>query len=182
MREFLEPPPVGLGSMDAVAATLGANSELVACRQFGEEWFIRRTQELARPEDAFIRSAYVKGFPIPVGGESDAEKASAKDEEFALQKKLEAWVRALGVGQVKSLRMRREDKQPLPGSERKMALKGRGKFKVRFLLVSGLFKRAGADSNVPLVSFAGFHLCRVRVRLRRLRAPRAQADFRGQGA
>ncbi|KAL8278734.1 hypothetical protein RQP46_008803 [Phenoliferia psychrophenolica] len=129
MRAFLDAPPAGLGSMDTIAATLISDSNQVETRKFADEWFIRRTMELARPEDAFLRSAYVKGFPVPVGGESEAEQAATKDEEFELQKKLEAWVRALGVGKVKSLRMRREDKPPAPGSDRKVSLKGRGKFK-----------------------------------------------------
>lgn len=134
MRVYLEPVPVGLGGIDEIAAALIAGSELVEVRKFGAEWCLRRTSELSRPEDAFLRSAYVKGFPIPTGGETPEEQVVVKEAELELQKKLEAWTKALGVGAIKSLRMRREDKAPVEGETRKFAMKGRGKFKVSLAL------------------------------------------------
>jgi len=134
MQPYTEAPPKGLGSVDAIAEVVKERSDSVEVRKFGNEsdagygWYVRRTSEMKRPEDALQRSVYAKGFPATEKeGETDEEKQSVKDNEQALQKKLEEWARGLGVGKVLSLRMRREDK---PGQDGKAAQKGRGKFKV----------------------------------------------------
>ncbi|KAL8287152.1 hypothetical protein RQP46_003604 [Phenoliferia psychrophenolica] len=124
MRVFLD----GLGSLDCIASTLVAGrSNQLETRKFVNEWFVRRTVQLRRPEDVFLRIAYVKGFPV--GGESGEDQAAIKDHEEELQKKIEVWARALDIGKVKTVRMRREDKPPAPDSENKVFLKDRGKFK-----------------------------------------------------
>lgn len=135
MQPFLAAPPAGLGSLDAIAEVLNANATLVEARRFGTEgedgagWFVRRTTELCRPEDAMGRSIYIKGFaPSEVEASTEEEKRA----ELDIQKRLEAWVRATAVGQMKSLRMRRELGKPLPGKT--IGAAGRGKFKVSFVV------------------------------------------------
>lgn len=135
MQPYTEPAPKGLGSVDAIAEVVKEKSNEVEVHKFGNGtdagsgWYVRRTSEMKRPEDAMQRSVYAKGFPATEkDGETDEEKQTIKDNEQALKKKLEDWARGLDVGKVLSLRMRREDK---PGQDGKIALKGRGKFKVR---------------------------------------------------
>jgi lupus La protein len=135
MAPYLEDAPTGLGSIDAIAAVLVADAKLVEVRQFGTEgegagWYVRRTTELCRPEDALGRSLYIKGFPVStVEAVTDEERSNEKLGEDELQKKLEAWVRALDVGAVQSLRLRRET--AANGADGKIPKgKGRGKFKV----------------------------------------------------
>jgi hypothetical protein len=77
------------------------------------------------------RSVYAKGFPATEkDGETQEEREAIRATEGALQKKLEQWVQDLNVGKAAALRMRREDK---PGVDGKPAIKGKGRFKVRFL-------------------------------------------------
>lgn len=137
MQPFLDPAPAGFGSIAAIAAVVAASSELVEVALFGEEgkegegWFVRRNTELSRPEDVMLRSVYAKGFPArDKDGADDAEKAVIKAEEAELQVKLESWAKSLGVGTVKSLRMRREALPAPAGAARPIDRKGRGRFKV----------------------------------------------------
>lgn len=137
MQDYLLPAPKGLGSMDAIAAAVTAGSRQVECRTFGEApattWYVRRTTELCKTEDAMGRSIYIKGFPAGVDTEglSDEAKLASKLAEDQLQIELENWVRALGVGQMQSLRMRREGTAFVAGKPTRG--KGRGKFKVKHL-------------------------------------------------
>lgn len=135
MQPHLAPPPAGLGSTDAVAAAL-EKSALVEARKFGAEgeegagWYVRRKSELKRPEDAMDRSAYAKGFPtfeLPEAPTAE-QRTEVKQKEDALQIELEAWARALNVGDVKAVRMRRDTKGPVINGKATVA-KGRGKFK-----------------------------------------------------
>lgn len=136
MQTFLQPEPAGLGSVDAIANALQASSEVVECRKFGADgedgagWFVRRKAELKRAEDSMVRSLYVKGFPIAALSETptDEEKAAVKASEDKLQLELEAWLRGLQVGTVKSVRMRRDTKGPVVNGK-PTVVKGRGKFK-----------------------------------------------------
>ncbi|BGP54483.1 hypothetical protein JCM8202_001563 [Rhodotorula sphaerocarpa] len=132
MQPYLEAPPAGFGSVDAIAEVIKPSS-LIEVHKFGTDgetgagWYVRRKSALSKPEDAMQRSVYVKGFPATEkDGETDEERKEVKAKEDELQKRLEAWARELGVGKVLSLRMRREDK---PGIEGKPPLKGKGKFK-----------------------------------------------------
>ncbi|GAA5975878.1 hypothetical protein JCM10908_005312 [Rhodotorula pacifica] len=132
MQPYLEAPPAGLGSVDAIADVVKSSS-LVEVHKFGNEgetgagWYVRRKSPLSKPEDAMQRSVYVKGFPATEkDGETDEERKEIKSKEDDLQKRLEAWARDLNVGKVLSVRMRREDR---PGVDGKAPLKGKGKFK-----------------------------------------------------
>lgn len=134
MQPYLEAPPAGLGSVDAIAEVV-KQSNLVEVHKFGQEgetgagWYVRRKTNLSKPEDAMQRSVYVKGFPATEkNGETDEERKEIKAKEDELQKRLESWARDLNVGKVLSVRMRREDK---PGVDGKPPIKGKGKFKVR---------------------------------------------------
>lgn len=140
MEPYLQAPPVGFGSIDALAQKfIESKSALVDIRQFGVEgedgagWYIKRFTELSRP-DAMSSSVYVKGFPCKTeDGTNEEEKKAIKEEEFKLQKELESWTRALMASRFKSLRMRRADRPAEAGSTAYPA-KGRGLFKVNFLL------------------------------------------------
>lgn len=133
MQPYLEAPPAGLGSVDAIADVV-KQSNLVEVHKFGQEgetgagWYVRRKTNLSKPEDAMQRSVYVKGFPATEkNGETDEERKEIKAKEDELQKRLESWARDLNVGKVLSVRMRREDR---PGVDGKPPIKGKGKFKV----------------------------------------------------
>lgn len=147
MQPYLEAPPTGLGSVDAIAEVVKGSS-LVEVHKFGADgetgagWYVRRKSPLTKPADAMERSVYAKGFPATEkDGETDEEREKIRAGELDLQKKLEQWARDLDVGKVLSLRMRREDKI----TEGKNPLKGKGKFKVR----------RPSPSAVPLSSSAG---------------------------
>lgn len=142
MHPYLEAPPTGLGSLEAIVEAVKATSTLVEVHQMGKEgeegfgWYVRRTTMLTRPEDAMMRSVYVKGFPATVTPEeelSPEEKEKVKATELDLQKKMEAWARSLSVGAIKSLRMRRETKPPPPDAKAGYSMAGRGPFKVSHL-------------------------------------------------
>ncbi|TNY21397.1 hypothetical protein DMC30DRAFT_202321 [Rhodotorula diobovata] len=131
MQPYLEEPPTGLGSVDAIAEVVKGSS-LVEVHKFGADgetgagWYVRRKSPLTKPADAMERSVYAKGFPATEkDGETDEEREKIRAGELDLQKKLEQWARDLDVGKVLSLRMRREDKI----TEGKNPLKGKGKFK-----------------------------------------------------
>ncbi|KAM0788493.1 hypothetical protein ACM66B_001625 [Microbotryomycetes sp. NB124-2] len=119
MRDYLQPPPQGLGSQDAVANAVKEGSNDVQVYKFGKDgqeeagWYVRKTSELKKAGDVLDRSAYAKGFPVPEGhdDETDEGKKAQREAEAELQKKIEAWVKDLGVGKALSVRMRREDKQ-----------------------------------------------------------------------
>ncbi|KAK4058495.1 hypothetical protein OIO90_000657 [Microbotryomycetes sp. JL221] len=118
MRDFLQPSPKGLGSIDQLAQTL-KDSKLVQAHQFGKQdqqdqgWYVRKTNELQKAPDVLERSAYAKGFPVvSIEGDETTEdnKKLIKDKEIELQKQIESFVKQLNVGNVLSVRMRREDK------------------------------------------------------------------------
>lgn len=135
MQPHLAAPPAGLGSVDAVAAALDKSS-LVEAKKFGAEgeegagWYVRRTSELKRPEDAMDRSVYAKGFPTFELAEAPTaeQRTEVKQKEDQLQIELEAWARGLNVGDVKAVRMRRDTKGPVINGKPTL-VKGRGKFK-----------------------------------------------------
>ncbi|GAA5925717.1 hypothetical protein JCM3775_001482 [Rhodotorula graminis] len=150
MQPYLEPPPAGLGSVDAIADVVKSSS-LVEVHKFGAEgetgagWYVRRKSPLTKPADAMERSVYAKGFPATEkDGETDEEREKVRADELELQKKLEAWARDLDVGKILSLRMRREDKV----TEGKAPLKGKGKFKGSVFIEFA--EKASADKFVAL--------------------------------
>lgn len=135
MTPYLDAAPLGFGSVDAMVTVLQAKSSLVELCAFGTPgaaeagWYVRRTTDLARPEDPMERSVYIKGFPVSEGvAATDEEKAAEMAFENELQIKLEQWIRTFPVG-VKSLRMRRPTGNTAAGK----AVKGQGrsKYKVR---------------------------------------------------
>jgi len=153
MRPYLDSAEQdGLGSVEGVAQAIKDNSTLVEVAKLGDEsadapadkqpqWFVRRRFVLRQPEDAMQRSAYIKGFPVPKedlaptadgGAEGDEKKKEAgevdsqavKEAEDALQVKLEQFVASLNVGDVKAVRMRRENLEV-----RGKTIRNRGAFK-----------------------------------------------------
>ena len=140
MQPYLEPAPAGFGSIEAMVPVLQSGSKLVEVRQFGADgaegagFYVRRTTNLSRPEDAMERSVYIKGFPMTEGeATNEEEKAAEKAFEDALQIKLEAWIRSFPV-KVKSLRMRRANQTMVAGKPVKGL--GRNKYKVSHSLLS----------------------------------------------
>jgi len=165
MQPYLEAPPAGLGSVDAIADVV-QQSSLVEVHKFGAEgetgagWYVRRKSPLTKPADAMERSVYAKGFPATdKDGETDEEREKVRADELELQKKLEAWARDLDVGKILSLRMRREDKV----TEGKAPLKGKGKFKVRLFSSPSLGRLVAQLVLTTLLS-----LCRAGLGLHRV--------------
>ncbi|KAI9226836.1 MAG: hypothetical protein DHS80DRAFT_879, partial [Piptocephalis tieghemiana] len=85
MRQF--------GPLEVVVDALRASPELLEVNAEGTH--VRRRTPVVENSDYFHRSIYAKGFPI---GES-------KEEEMAIQEKLEAYFKPMG--DVRSVRMRR---------------------------------------------------------------------------
>ena len=173
MAPYTAAPPEGLGSVDAIAEVVKEQSDSVEVRKFGKEsdtgygWYVRKTSEMTRPEDAMQRSVYAKGFPATEkDGETDEERNAVREKEQELQKKLEEWARGLNVGKILSLRMRREDK---PGQDGKPAQKGRGKFKVS-LCPSHI---SILELNVDRLT-SGFRLHRIRRKEQCRQIPRSR--------
>lgn len=134
MQPYLEPTPTGYGSIEAIVPVLQRDSKLVEIRSFGATgtedagYYVRRSTQLSRPEDAMERSIYIKGFPLSEGdATTEEEKNIEKAFEDALQIKLEAWIRNFPI-HVKSLRMRRPNNAIVAGKPVKGL--GRNKYKV----------------------------------------------------
>ena len=158
MQPFLQPAPAGFGTIEAMVPVLQAGSKLVEVRPFGAEgaegagFYVRRSTNLSRPEDAMERSVYIKGFPMTEGeATNEAEKEVEKAFEDALQIKLEAWIRSFPV-KVKSLRMRRTNPTMVAGKPVKGL--GRNKYKVRFRFSSYFSKLTLFDQGSVFVELS----------------------------
>ncbi|KAL8283451.1 hypothetical protein RQP46_005861 [Phenoliferia psychrophenolica] len=95
--------PDGLGSLDAIAeAVRNSHSEFIEVEKFGTEWFVRRTKVLERPDELEKRTVAISGFLTP----KDGERKTVEED----RSRIEAWAQTLGVGEVRSVRMKREGK------------------------------------------------------------------------